>query len=67
VEKSIKEMRNKKAIREDDVLGDVLKSLGEDGWKIMIKLINTIYTTGVAQGLQTSYNDCLNTFSPARI
>jgi hypothetical protein len=36
VEKAIKEMRNKK------VTGEVLKSLREDGLKIMTKLINTI-------------------------
>ena len=45
VEKAIKEMRNKKATG-DDVPGDVLKLLGEDGLKIMTKLINTIYETG---------------------
>ena len=46
VEKAIKEMRNKKATGDDDVLGDVLKLLGEGGMKIMKKLINTIYETG---------------------
>ena len=39
-------MRNKKATGDDDVPGDVLNILGEDGLKIMIKLINTIYETG---------------------
>ena len=43
VEKAIKEMRNKKATGDDDVPGDVLKLLGEGGFKIMTKLINTIY------------------------
>jgi hypothetical protein len=51
VEKAIKELRNKKTIREEDVTGDVLKSLGEDGLKIMTKLINT-RNCRVAQGLQ---------------
>jgi hypothetical protein len=46
VEKTIKEMRNKKASGDDDVPGDVLKLLGEGGLKIMMKLINTIYETG---------------------
>jgi hypothetical protein len=46
VEKAIKEMRNKKAIRDDDVPGDVLKLLGEGGMKIMTKLINTKYERG---------------------
>jgi hypothetical protein len=44
--KAIKEMRNKKATRDDDVPGDVLKLLGEVGLKIMTKLINTICETG---------------------
>jgi hypothetical protein len=44
--KTIKEMRNKKATRDDDVPGDVLKLLGDGGLKIMTKLINTIYETG---------------------
>jgi hypothetical protein len=35
VEKSIKEMRNKKATGNDDVPGDVLKLLGEGGLKII--------------------------------
>ena len=45
VEKAIKEM-NKKAAGDDDVPGDVLKLLGEDGLKIMTKWINIIYETG---------------------
>jgi len=36
----------------------VLNLLGEGGLKIMMKLINIIYETGVAQGLHGSY-DCL--------
>jgi hypothetical protein len=46
MKKAIKEMRNKKATGDDDVPGDVLKLLGEDGLKIMTKLMNTIYETG---------------------
>jgi hypothetical protein len=46
VEKAIKEMRNKKATGDDDLLGDVLKLMGEGGLKIMTNLINTIYGTG---------------------
>ena len=44
--RAIKEIRNKKTTGNDDVLGDVLKLLGEDGLKIMTKLINIIYETG---------------------
>ena len=46
VEKTIKEMRNRKATGDDDVPGDVLKLLGEGGLKILTKLINTICETG---------------------
>jgi len=46
VEKAIREMRNKKATGDDDILADVLKLLGDGGLKIMTKLINTIYETG---------------------
>ena len=46
VEKTIKEMRNRKATGDDDVPGDVLKLLGEGSLKILTKLINTIYETG---------------------
>ena len=46
MEKAIKEMRNRKATGDDDVPGDVLKLLGEGGFKILTKLINTIYETG---------------------
>jgi hypothetical protein len=45
VEKAIKEMRNRKHTG-DDVPGYVLKLLGEDGLKIITKLINTIYEMG---------------------
>jgi len=43
VEKAIKETRNKKSTRDDDVLGDVFKLSGEGGLKIMKKLFNTIF------------------------
>jgi len=59
VGKAIKEMRNKKATGDDDVPGDALKLLGEGGLKIMTELNITIYETGVSQGLDRSYNDCL--------
>ena len=47
VEKAIKETRNRKATGDDDVPGGVLKLLEEVGLKILTKLINTIYETGV--------------------
>ena len=46
VEKSNKEIRNRKATGDDDIPGDVLKLLEEDGLKILTKLINTIHETG---------------------
>jgi hypothetical protein len=46
VEKAIKEMRDKKATGDDDIPGDVLKLLGEDGLRLMTQLINSIYVTG---------------------
>jgi hypothetical protein len=39
-------MRDMKAIGDDDVPGDILKLLGEDGLKLMTQLINSIYVTG---------------------
>jgi hypothetical protein len=36
-------MRDKKATGDDDVPGDVLKLLGEDGLWLMTQLINSIY------------------------
>jgi hypothetical protein len=42
----VKEMRNGKAIGDDDVPGDVLKLMGEGGLKRLTKLIYTIYETG---------------------
>ena len=35
MEKAIKEMRDKKTIGDDDVPGDVLKLLGEDGLRLV--------------------------------
>jgi hypothetical protein len=43
VEKAIKEMKDKKATGDDDVPGDVLKFLGEDGLRLMTQLINIIF------------------------
>jgi hypothetical protein len=45
VEKATKEMRDKKATGDDDVPGDVLKLLGEDGLRLMTQLINSMYVT----------------------
>jgi len=42
VEKSIKEMWNKKATRDDDVPGNVLKLRG-DSLRLMTQLINNMY------------------------
>jgi hypothetical protein len=42
VEKAIKEM----AAGDGDVLGDVLRFLGEDGLKLMTQLISSIYVIG---------------------
>jgi hypothetical protein len=46
VEKAIKEIRDKKATGDDDISGDVLKLLGEDGLRLMTQLINSMYVTG---------------------
>jgi hypothetical protein len=46
VENAIKEMSDKKATGDSDVPGDVLKLLGEDGFRLMTQLINSIYVTG---------------------
>jgi hypothetical protein len=45
VKKAIKVIRNKKATGDDDVPGDVLKLLGEEGLRLMTQLINSIYVT----------------------
>jgi hypothetical protein len=46
VEKAVKEMRDKKATGDDDIPGDVVQFLGEDGHRQMTQLINSIYVTG---------------------
>jgi hypothetical protein len=46
VEKAVKETRDKKATGDDDVPGDVLKLLGEDGLRKMTQQINSMYDTG---------------------
>jgi hypothetical protein len=43
---AIKQMRDKKATRDDDVPGDILKLLGEDGLRIMTQLTNNIHEIG---------------------
>jgi hypothetical protein len=45
VEKAIKKMGDKKATG-DDVPGDVLKLLGEDGLRLMTQLIFSVFVTG---------------------
>jgi hypothetical protein len=39
-------MRDKRDRGDDDVPGDVLKRLGEDGLGLMTQLISNIYETG---------------------
>jgi hypothetical protein len=46
VKKAIKEMRDKKATGDDDVPGDVIKLLGEDGLRLLTQLITSMYVTG---------------------
>jgi hypothetical protein len=46
VGKAIKEMGNKKATGHDDMPGDILRLLGEDGLRIMEQLISNIFETG---------------------
>jgi hypothetical protein len=45
VEKAIKEIKDMKATGYNDVPGDVIRLLGEEGLKIMTQLINYIYET----------------------
>jgi hypothetical protein len=47
VEKSVKEMRDKKATRAVDVPAEALKLLGDDGVNLLAQLINNIYESGV--------------------
>ena len=53
VEKSIKEMWNKKATRDDDVPGNVLKLRG-DSLRLMTQLINNMYEN---EEWQTDFNE----------
>jgi hypothetical protein len=46
VEKAIKKMRDKKVTGDGGVPGDVLKLLGEDGFRVMTQLINNILENG---------------------
>jgi hypothetical protein len=46
VEEAVKEMRDKEAIGDYDVRGDVLEMLGEDGVRLLTYFINSIYETG---------------------
>ena len=39
-------MRDKKVTRDDDVPGDILRLLGEDGLRILTQLINKMHETG---------------------
>jgi hypothetical protein len=43
---AIKEMRDKKATGDDDVPGDVLNLLGENGLRLMTQLMNVLCVTG---------------------
>jgi len=46
VEKAVKEMRGKESTGDDDIPGDVLEMLGEDGVRLLTYLINILYETG---------------------
>jgi len=46
VEKSIKEMRDNKVVGNDDVPGNIRKSLRKYGLRLMIKLVNNISVIG---------------------
>jgi hypothetical protein len=46
VGKGIKEMKDKKATRDDDILEDILRRMGEDGLSILTKLIKKLYENG---------------------
>jgi hypothetical protein len=46
VEKAVKGMRDEEATGDDDVPGDVLEMLGEDGVRLLTYLMNSIYETG---------------------
>jgi hypothetical protein len=60
VEKAVKETRDKKATGDDDVPGDVLELLGEDGLIIMTQQINSMCDTGEwPKDFSEVNNDCL--------
>jgi len=46
VEKSIKEMRDKKDAGNDDIPGNIRKSLRKYGLRLMTKLVNNVLVTG---------------------
>ena len=46
MEKTTKEMRDEKATGDENVSGDILNLLGEDGLRIFAQLINNMYETG---------------------
>jgi hypothetical protein len=46
VEKTVKDMRDKKAVGDDDVPGDVLKMLGEVRLRIKTQRIINVYEPG---------------------
>jgi hypothetical protein len=46
VEKAVKEVRDKKAVGDDDTPGDLLKLLGESGLRGMIQQIMNMYEPG---------------------
>jgi hypothetical protein len=60
VEKAIKEMKDKKAIGDDDVLVEALRLLEDDGLNLLRQLINNICEKWrVAKGFHLSYNGCI--------
>jgi hypothetical protein len=46
MEKTIKEMKDKKAIGDDGVPVEALNLLGDDGLNLLMQLINNIYENG---------------------
>ena len=59
VEESIKVTRDKEAVRDDNISGDVLRILGEDGLR-MTQSINSLYETGGGRRMSSlKYSCCL--------
>jgi hypothetical protein len=58
VEKATKEMRDKKAIGDDDVPVEALKLLGDYGLNLLTQLINNIYGSGERPN-DFTYNGCI--------